>query len=249
MSKEREIVSSYNGNKDSAFVVDLTRSFDLSCVKDSFNSNANCNWYFLCSNGHKISLGGKSDKNNRLSSDIALSDGLKSYLDGRESDAVKLFKVATEYGSIDAINLIGVCYSNAIGVIEDWGEAVEWFKKAARYGSIPAMANLAYCYYHEKGVKQDMGKVEKYYKKIAMSGDLGGIFSLGCFYYRRGNLMKGIELLELAEEQGFKAAGRALGYIDMIEDGVDLHALLSMLGVSDIDLESLFLPKYYVVEN
>lgn len=244
-----KITDSYNNNIDSTIIIDLTRSYTLSCIKNSFNNNTNCKMVFICSNGHKIELGGKLDRDNvSLSSDIELRDGLECYFVGKNNDAIKHFQAAERYGNVDALNLIGVCYIKAIGVEEDYSKAIVWFKKAAQRGNLPAMANLAYCYEEGKGgVKKDTKKVEKYYKMIALHGDLGGIFCLGSFYYRNGNRRKAIELLELAADQGYKAANAALEYIDMLDDGFCPDSVMSSIGLTNTHLEDIFLPKYCVV--
>ena len=233
------ISSSFNNNIDTPIHVDLTQLFSLLSIKNSFNNNVNSPIIVNCSNGHQLALNRRLSGDDRLlSSDIELRDGLESYGAGKDIDAIKHFQTSAALGNVDAMNLIGACYFNAIGIVEvDEEKAIRWFEKAAKRGNLPAMANLAYCYENGKGVKKDLYKTEDYYMKIALQGDLGGVFCLASFYYRQKDedvKAVAIELFDLADDYGHTGAHVALDYIDYIEDeSYNPFALASVMGGSD----------------
>lgn len=274
--RSKGIESSFNHNVGSTINIDLSRSFSLRAIKDSFKYNKNCNFYITVSNGQTFPLGRRLDSDGKaLRADIALLDGIESYIAGKYKDTVEYFQIAARNGSVDAYNLIGVCYCNAIGIIEDAAKAVNWFEKAAKRGNLPAMGNLAYCYENGKGVKKDIYKTESYYIKIALQGDLGGVFGLASFYYRQADWeirRVAIELFELAKEYGYQKAQSALEYIDLVDDydeDDDFHSSSSLAlalasikanvtgkevivewqDAMDFDkkLEHTFIPEYSVV--
>lgn len=217
-------------NNDATIKIDIIRPFRLSRIRDLVivKKNTNCTIIIRCSNGHEFVLNRRLDDDARiLRADVELRDGIDCYIAGKNREAIKHFEAAAVYGNLDAFNLVGECYLNAIGVIGDCSKAVKWFEKAAKHGNLPAMANLAYCYEKgNNGVKADIYKAESLYLKIAMQGDLGGVFGLAALYYRQSTWDKdirsvAIKLFGLADEYDYQQAKSALDYIDYIDDLAD----------------------------
>ena len=70
--------------------------------------------------------------------------------------AKKYLQQALE-GDLMAMNNMGVCYAQGIGVVENHTTAFEWYMKAATLGDTYACYNVAECYYLGDGVKKDDG--------------------------------------------------------------------------------------------
>ena len=71
-----------------------------------------------------------------------------------------------------AMNNMGVCYAQGIGVVENHATAFEWYMKAATLGDIYACYNVAECYYLGDGVEQDYEKALHWYLIAAEKGDV-----------------------------------------------------------------------------
>lgn len=77
----------------------------------------------------------------------------------------KYLKVALELGSVAAINSIGLCYLNGIGVDKDRNVAIEYFEKAANSDYVYAHNNLGKIYERD-------GDLEKAYNHYLFSASL-----------------------------------------------------------------------------
>ncbi len=74
-------------------------------------------------------------------------------------------------GYDDAQYLLGDCYRNGQGVIENDEEAFRWFLKAAEQGHSKAQSNVGYRYYYGDGVSEDEDKAKEWLRKSAEQGD------------------------------------------------------------------------------
>jgi len=79
-------------------------------------------------------------------------------------EAVRLYKLAIEKGSVSAICNLGYCYENEIGVDKNPVEAVRLYKLAVEKGNITAHYNLGYFYQRGVGVDKNIDIAIKLYK-------------------------------------------------------------------------------------
>ena len=67
---------------------------------------------------------------------------------GKQKDyvkAVEWYRKAAEQGNANAQYILGICYQNGKGVVENSSEAVKWYRKSAEQGHAYAQCNLGYC--------------------------------------------------------------------------------------------------------
>lgn len=83
--------------------------------------------------------------------------------------AKKYLQQALE-GDLMAMNNMGVCYAQGIGVVENHTTAFEWYMKAATLGDTYACYNVAECYYLGDGVEQDKRMGLKWIHKATAQG-------------------------------------------------------------------------------
>jgi TPR repeat protein len=107
--------------------------------------------------------------------------GLYNYYFGIESEAVKWFQMAADQGLASAQNFLGNCYSEGIGVPQNYSEAIKWRRKAADQGHLEAQFNLGECYYNGDGVPQNYTEAAKWYQKAAEQGHLVAQNQIGGF--------------------------------------------------------------------
>ena len=68
---------------------------------------------------------------------------------------------AADYGESGAMNDIGLCYEEGMGVKRDFDKAFEWFKKSVDHGGgACAEFNVSRCYRYGLGVEADDAKAE-----------------------------------------------------------------------------------------
>lgn len=114
-------------------------------------------WYIKAANG---------------GSDYAATEVGKMDIDNNNyEEAVKWFRKAAENGYDDAQYLLGDCYRNGQGVIENDEEAFRWFLKAAEQGHREARRHVFCCYYYGVGVAEDDDKAKEWLQKSAEQGD------------------------------------------------------------------------------
>ncbi len=71
-------------------------------------------------------------------------------LSAQENDAFRKFaeiKAKAEQGDAEAQFNLGLCYSDSVGVPQDYVEAAKWFRRAADQGVAEAQLNFGFCYY------------------------------------------------------------------------------------------------------
>lgn len=97
-----------------------------------------------------------------------------------------LISMANE-GNADAIDELGVRYSNAVGVEKDEKKAFELFKKASEKNCINAKHNLAICYCDGIGTEQDETLAFNILKELAEKyNHAKSYYYLGDFYFWGG---------------------------------------------------------------
>jgi TPR repeat protein len=85
--------------------------------------------------------------------------------------AMKLYRTASEKGSVAAQNAIGTLYEQGQGIPQDYVEARKWYEKAAGLGDRNSMFNLGVLYEKGRGVHQDLKQARKWYQKSMDIGD------------------------------------------------------------------------------
>ncbi len=141
---------------------------------------------------------------------------------GKERECFKWAKKSAEQDYAVGQNLLGICYSNGIGVGEDHYEAFEWFEKAANNGFGMGMYNLAGCYYYGDGTREDYRKAVEWYEKV-LNNDIvdddekAQIYeNLGWMYFDGGNgirqdYQKAYDYFHKAADLGNEEAANMVG--------------------------------------
>lgn len=111
------------------------------------------------------------------------------YSDNNEKDqnklyskALELYRLAAASGSAEAMNNIGVYYTNGYSIEENKEEAFKWYERSAAKKYYLAEYNLGNVYYRGAGVEQDYFKAFNWYKKSADQGFSNAMFSLATLY-------------------------------------------------------------------
>ena len=105
-----------------------------------------------------------------LGCDIARYHLGRLYLtgDGVDKDygeAVRWLEAAGR--NLDAVNLLGTCYENGYGVIQDPEKAAELYQQAAKQEHVTAQYNLGNCYLNGSGVEKNVDTAFYWYRKAA----------------------------------------------------------------------------------
>ena len=85
-------------------------------------------------------------------------------------------------GSKNAYFLLGLMYSNGLGVPQDYSTAAAWFQKAADKGDAASHYELAKMYSSGLGVPEDRLKAMKFLDKPAEAGLLPAMYDYGVAY-------------------------------------------------------------------
>lgn len=101
--------------------------------------------------------------------------------------------------------LLGVCYSEGLGVEKNHREAVYWHRQSAELGYEAAQAYLGHCYYTGQGVVRDPQQAAKWYHMSANQGYAAAQCNLGiCYELGEGvekNLEEAVKWFILASSQ------------------------------------------------
>jgi TPR repeat protein len=91
--------------------------------------------------------------------------------DDEYATAVFWFQMAASQGNGYALNMLGYCYRDGLGVEKDPSKAVAlWEKGVTTHGSVDCMTRLGFCYQHGWGVEQDEAKALMWYRKANAGG-------------------------------------------------------------------------------
>ena len=88
-------------------------------------------------------------------------------------------------GDASAMNRLGFCYQNGIGVVKDETNAAALYRKGAALGDASAMTRLGFCYQNGIGVVKDETNAVALYRKAAELSNASAMTSLG-FCYQNG---------------------------------------------------------------
>ncbi len=83
------------------------------------------------------------------------------------TEALKWFRLAAEQGFDRAQYILGVMYSDGLGVPQDDVEAVKWDRLAVEQGYAPAQYNLGLMYLLGRGVSQDYVQAHMWFNLAA----------------------------------------------------------------------------------
>jgi TPR repeat protein len=97
------------------------------------------------------------------------------------AEAVKLFELAAEKGSLEAENHIGQCYLEGSGVTENAAKAVKCFQRAAEKGNASAQFSLGSCVELGRGTRKVREKAVEWYAQAAKQGHVGATRKLAEF--------------------------------------------------------------------
>lgn len=125
-------------------------------------------------------------------------------------ESLQNMKDAAEYGSDDALNILGMIYGGyseykqyQLIVEVDRQKSFEYFQKAAYADNPDAMDNLGNCFKNGDGVEKDIAKAVEWYKKAAEIGWPSGLFHYATCL-RKGN---GVEKDEKEAIKWYMKAG------------------------------------------
>ena len=126
--------------------------------------------------------------------------------EGRDAEALALFRASAEGGDIYGFNNLGWAYENGIGVAPDLEKAISWYEKAAAGGQPMAPINLGLIHRDGRpGVPSDLGKAAFWFAEAARRGAGWGNVHLAALY-ADGRLPGGADPV-LAAELLARAAG------------------------------------------
>lgn len=150
------------------------------------------------------------------SADARFQKGMTLYDQQNYGDAVKQFTEAAKQGSLEAINMLGICHSRGHGVPPDQRQAAAFYEMAAKQGFAIAQLNIGRCYQEGDGVNKNDALAVEWLQKASDQGIADAQNALSV-YYHSGNVVKrdyraAVLLLEKAVEQNHPMAQFNLGF-------------------------------------
>jgi TPR repeat protein len=140
-------------------------------------------------------------------------DALKSYNTGDFAKALQVFRPLAEKGQALAEYILGLAYTNAQGVSENYPEGLKWLQKAGEQGEAKAQFAVGVAYFKGLGVQKDYGEAFKWYRRAADQGLGVAQYNLGAMYAKGEAVTQDVVtahlLYGLAATSGIKAAGAA----------------------------------------
>lgn len=91
-------------------------------------------------------------------------------MDPDDVEAVEWYRKSARQGNSTSQWLLGLCYEQGKGVIQNYKEAVECYRKSAEQDNASAQYHLGLCYEKGYGVVQDYGQAIFWYQKSANQG-------------------------------------------------------------------------------
>jgi TPR repeat protein len=132
-----------------------------------------------------------------------LEEGVAAYKDGDFSQAISLWRQASEQGNLVARFNLGMAYELGWGVDRDSTEAVRWYLSAAHAGDVLSMAKLGNVFSEGTLVARDYDAAAKWYTMAADRNHVRAHYNLGTLYANgtgvAKNVGKAFELYERAE--------------------------------------------------
>ncbi len=101
---------------------------------------------------------------------------------GAFPDALSWYRKAADRGYVEAMNNLGIMFTNGRGVARDDTQALGFFRKASDGGSTDALTNLGFMYHYGRGVAPNMEEAVRLFRKAADAGSSEGMYWLGQMY-------------------------------------------------------------------
>jgi TPR repeat protein/class 3 adenylate cyclase len=101
---------------------------------------------------------------------------------GAFPDALSWYRKAADRGYVEAMNNLGIMFTNGRGVARDDTQALGLFRKASDGGSTDAITNLGFMYHYGRGVAPNMEEAVRLFRKAADAGSAEGMYWLGQMY-------------------------------------------------------------------
>ncbi len=144
-----------------------------------------------------------------------LDAGLKAYLDGNYTEALKYILPEAHDGNPVAQSILGSMYWEGDGVPKSYQQGAFWFQEAAKRGDAFAQYSIGYGYEFGLGVPKDYFRAFNWYSRSAEQGYSEGQFRLGGLYFNgKGvaeNPYHAVKNFTAAAEQGHPRAQFLLG--------------------------------------
>lgn len=98
---------------------------------------------------------GMGSPSNKETAKKLFEDGARNR-DGHKGDAaIRAFQRSAELGNVDAMNALGLCYKDGLGVQAAGASAIQWFEKASNAGCSESTYHLGNMYCRGDGVPKD----------------------------------------------------------------------------------------------
>ena len=97
-------------------------------------------------------------------------------------EAFRWYYRASELGSADAMNCMGIAYATGQGTPQSYALSLRWFFKAAKYGSVEAMSNLAKVYLQGLGMSASYSEAARWFELAVRAGDASAMNNLALMY-------------------------------------------------------------------
>ncbi len=111
------------------------------------------------------------------------------YESGDYAKALKIIEPMGIQGNAKAQNLLGIMYSDGLGVRKNNTNALKWFRKAGEQDYFVAFNNLYFMYKNGKGTKKNSAEALKWLCKAGEQGDYYALIEL-VDMYRKGKFVK-----------------------------------------------------------
>ncbi|ENW07526.1 tetratricopeptide repeat protein [Acinetobacter beijerinckii] len=132
--------------------------------------------------------------------------GALDFLNGNHKQALPYFEKSAKMNDPNALNMLGLYYSNGILFDQDYDKALEYFRKSAEQQNRDAEFNVGQAYYYGEGVEQDYNKAFIWINKSANQDySLAQIQLAEMYFSGKGvnkNVAKAIELIKPLAELG-----------------------------------------------
>lgn len=153
---------------------------------------------------------------------------------GNYNDAMKWFNEAEKLCNFDAMNMLGLMYSNGEGVEKNSELAIHWYKEAADGGLAVAMYNLGYEYRY---ILKDYQQAFYWYQQAANTRYISAMTELGDLYYNglgvAVNKQKALELYKEAADNGDENAIKTLEKIKTVSSATKSDGCFITTAVCD----------------
>jgi class 3 adenylate cyclase/tetratricopeptide (TPR) repeat protein len=143
---------------------------------------------------------------------------------GAFAEALPMYRKAADRGYPEAMNNLGIMFTNGRGVPRDDAEAIRLFRKAADGGSADAITNLGFMNRYGRGVPPNLEEAVRLFRKAADAGSVEGMYWLGLVYETGAGVGKdeaeAFKWYHKAADMGVASAMNKLGFMYANGSGV-----------------------------